>query len=259
MSTDRDWERWGAGDPYFGVLSTDRFRRDRLDKNAMDVFFASGEAHVTRLFQTIGEALGIEFKPASALDFGCGVGRLLLSIAKHTQHSTGVDISPSMLEEAARNANAAGITNVNFALSDHRLSRVTNSFSLVHSYLVLQHIPWQRGRILIQALSERVERGGCLAVQILVSTTAPVIVRAAVRLRYAIPPLHWLRNLIKGRPLFEPAMQLHVYDMETVLGDLRARGFESPKVIDEPAMEGFRGVYLVARRAQLPGVVLRNE
>jgi 2-polyprenyl-3-methyl-5-hydroxy-6-metoxy-1,4-benzoquinol methylase len=250
MSTDKDWEQWGSADPYFGVVSRDKFRRARLDRSAIDEFFASGEQHVNRVFQLIGDNLGSEFTATTALDFGCGVGRLLLPIAKRTEHSTGVDISPSMIAEAAHNAESAGITNVSFALSDDRLSRVTSTFSLVHSYIVLQHIPWRRGRLILQNLSERVAPGGVLAVHMFVSTTAPRIVRAAVRLRYAIAPLHWLRNVIKGRPLFEPAMQLHIYDMPAVLLDLGARGFESPSIFDEPDMDGFRNVYLVARRAR---------
>jgi 2-polyprenyl-3-methyl-5-hydroxy-6-metoxy-1,4-benzoquinol methylase len=250
MGTDRDWERWGADDPYYGVFSIEKFRRARLDQPAIDEFFASGEAHVTRLLGIIGATPGTGFKPASILDFGCGVGRILLPLARRTGRSVGVDVSPSMMAEAARNAETAGIANLSFVLSDDRLSQVSGTFGLVHSFAVLQHIPWRRGRVIIQALADRVERGGCLAVQVLASATVPVLVRAAVRLRYAIRPLHWLRNLIKGRPLFEPAMQMHVYDVPVVLSDLRARGFEAPKVLDEPGVDGFRSVYLIARRKQ---------
>lgn len=250
MRTDKDWEKWGSTDPYFGVLSSERFRRGKLDKNAIDDFFASGEEHVDKVFQLVSETLEAQFKPKSALDFGCGVGRLLLPIAKRTERCLGVDVSPSMLREAARNVESAGIANVDFALSDDRLSKVTNTFGFVHSYLVLQHIPWRRGRYIIQRLSEKVESGGYLVTHFFVSTAASKLVRAAVRLRYAIAPLHWARNLMKRRPLCEPAMQLHVYDLSAVLRDLTARGFESPGIFDEPVMNGFRNVYLVARRVE---------
>jgi 2-polyprenyl-3-methyl-5-hydroxy-6-metoxy-1,4-benzoquinol methylase len=248
MSTDKDWEKWGSRDPYFGVLSSEKFRRGKLDPKAIDEFFASGERHVERLLQRIAETIGTGFEPTSALDFGCGVGRLLIPVARLTEHAMGVDISPSMIAEAARNAKSRGLTNVSFVLSDDRLSKVPGTFGLAHTYLVLQHIPWRRGRLILQRLSEKVEHGGCLAAHIFVSTTAPMIVRLAVRLRYAIAPLHWLRNLVKGRPPLEPAMQLHVYDLSAVLRDLRARGFEHARIFEEPAMDGFRSVYVIARR-----------
>ena len=116
MGTDKDWERWGATDPYFGVLSCDRFRKNRL--------------------------------------------------------------------------------------------------------------------------ADRVEPGGYLAVHFIISSSAPKLVRAAVRLRYALPPLHWLRNLIKRRPIFEPAMQLHIYNFDTVFGYLKSRKFDTPIGCSESDMDG---------------------
>ena len=41
MGTDKDWEQWGATYPYFGVLSSDRFRKHRLDESVKKEFFAT--------------------------------------------------------------------------------------------------------------------------------------------------------------------------------------------------------------------------
>jgi SAM-dependent methyltransferase len=248
MGTDKDWEKWGATDPYFGVISSEKFRKDSLDAGAKAEFFASGSEHVERVLRLIREHFDPAFQPRTALDFGCGVGRLVLPLAARTERTLGVDVSPSMLAEAAANASAAGVTNVAFALSDDALSNVADRYSLIHSYIVFQHIPWARGRTLIQQLADRVEAGGVLAIHLFTATSAPKLVRAVVRLRYALPPLNWMRNALKGRPLFEPPMQLNVYDLPTVLADLKARGFDTPVCIDEPAFEGFTGVFLLARR-----------
>ena len=53
-----------------------------------------------------------DFERRAALDYGCGVGRLTLPLAERCEHVYGVDVSPSMLREAARNAARMGLPNV---------------------------------------------------------------------------------------------------------------------------------------------------
>ena len=52
----------------------------------------------------------------------------------------GVDVSPSMLAEARRNCDARGARNVELLAAD-RLGTLAPEFDLVHSFIVLQHIP----------------------------------------------------------------------------------------------------------------------
>ena len=40
---DESWRKFGKTDPYFGVLTADRFRKENLDEAALRDFFASGE------------------------------------------------------------------------------------------------------------------------------------------------------------------------------------------------------------------------
>lgn len=250
MSTDKDWEKWGKTDPYFGILSSEKFRKNKLDGSLKEEFFASGHAHVEKVFRLINDNFKDEFKPRRALDFGCGVGRLTLPLAERAEHAVGIDVSQSMLAEASSNALSAGYNNIDFILSDDGLTKVRGEFDLIHSYIVLQHIPWSRGRIILQELADRVAPNGYLVVHLLTSSTASKVVRAAVRLRYAIPPLNWLRNILKSRPIFEPGMQLHVYDLEQIVSDLKARGFDKPVCCEEPGVDGFEGIFLLVRRNQ---------
>ncbi|HKJ31811.1 MAG TPA: class I SAM-dependent methyltransferase [Balneolales bacterium] len=80
-----------------------------------------------------------------ALDFGCGVGRLLIPLSVYSSHVTGVDVSESMLDEARKNCEARQITNVDFIKSDDDLSLLNRKFNFIHSYIVFQHIPAKRG------------------------------------------------------------------------------------------------------------------
>lgn len=246
MGTDRDWKRWGKNDPYFGVCSESRYREGVMTPESMAAFFQSGEVHVTRTWRDIESVFGGEFSTNSVLDFGCGVGRLLIPFSQRVGRTVGVDISPSMLVEAERNCAAAGVHDVEFIESDDGLGRVQGSFGLVHSHIVLQHIPWRRGRNILAVLADHVEPGGVLAVQLLSGYQGSALLRGLVRLRYAFPPVNWLRNLLRGSPLLEPAMQLHVYDLEAVRDDLLAKGFKCAQI--EERLDEFRSTLLYAKR-----------
>lgn len=247
--TDSDWKRWGTNSPYYGVLSLDRFRPENLDDEAMESFFASGEVHVNSVFSQIESMIGESFRPRSSLDFGCGVGRLSIPIAKRSGHTIAVDVSQAMLEETARNCAARHIDNIEFAISTDALSGIPAEIDFVHSFIVLQHIAAQRGQHIIAGLARRVSQDGFLALQFYSRCNSPWFVRTLVKGRYVFPPLHWLRNLMKSRPLFEQAMQLHVYDLSKILGMLRTLGFPEVQLnLDTEAGGQFESVFLLAQR-----------
>jgi SAM-dependent methyltransferase len=158
--TDKDWEYLGKTDPYWAVLTHDKFRKQNLTDDLVQSFFASGEAYIAFVFQTIRQHLDANFAPVSALDFGCGVGRLVIPLARACESVVGVDISEGMLQEARACCNLLGLSNVRFEKSDDQLSRVSGRFDLVNSFIVLQHIPPHRGELIVNHLVERLSDGG---------------------------------------------------------------------------------------------------
>jgi SAM-dependent methyltransferase len=248
MGTDKDWKKWGATDPYFGVLSSENFRKENINNKSREEFFLTGEDHVARILNLISENFDEKLVLSSVLDFGCGVGRLAIPFARRAGKCVGVDVSPAMLSEAAINSTEAGIQNIEYINSSNGFSEIKDQFSLVHTYLVLQHIPWSRGRKIIQQLAGKVENGGFLAIHFFLSSDAPKIVRALVRIRYAIPPVNWIRNILRRRPMFEPAMQLHIYNEKTISSDLKNLGFDAMVSCVEPDMDGFKSIFLLTRR-----------
>jgi len=249
MSTDRDWEEWGSTDPYFGVLSLDQFRQGNLSELSRAEFFRTGENHVDLVLSTIDAALKAGFSPGTVLDFGCGVGRLLVPFARRAARVTGVDVSRSMLEEARSNCDREQITDVSLVLSDDGLTAVRGEFDLVHSCLVLPHIPWNRGTVLIDELLRRVRPGGILAIQIYYRCNAPPLKRALVRMRYSSRIVNALRNIWRRRPPGEPPMQLHVYDLPSVIRRLRRAGFAKVHLLNEASPDGdFESTLLFAQR-----------
>ncbi len=249
--TDHDWERWGATAPYYGVLSINRFRPENLDADAKEAFFASGERHISAVFSRIESMAGKPFRPRTALDFGCGVGRLSIPMARRCDSVIAADVAPAMLAETMRNCELHGIENLEAEVSDDRLSRIPANIDLVHSFIVLQHIPPSRGEQIVAELANRVSNDGFLALQFYVRCNSHWLVRTLVRARYLLPPANWIRNLFKSRPLREQAMELHVYNLPKVLRTLRQAGFPEVEMhLDTEAAGQFESVFLLARRVR---------
>ncbi len=226
MSTDIEWEKWGAQDPYFGVLTDPKFRREALDNAAKEEFFALGRHHVQQVLQTCRERLDPGFNPRRVLDFGCGVGRLVLPFAAHAEEVVGVDVSPSMLKEARENCERAGVHNVLLVMSDDQLSEVGGCFDLVHSCIVLQHIEIPRGMVLFQQLLDRIEPGGIGVLQITFAWDAHASNLGVPPPPPPPPPAApaWRQFLMKVRgqstppPVnTDPEMQMNFYNMSQVL------------------------------------------
>lgn len=258
--TDREWERWGASSPYYGVLSVERFRQPQLTPEAEEGFFASGDAHVTSILSVIEKNFG-SFEIARALDFGCGVGRVSIPLAKIAVEVVGMDISRSMLAIAAEHSEAHGLHNIKFVESDDELTAATGKFEFVHSYIVLQHIHPTRGSRIIGNLAELVSIGGYLAIQFYTKCNATTLERNLTKARYLFPPANWCRNILKTRPVFEQAMQLHTYDLGRILRTLRKSGFpEVTLLLDSEAHGTFESAFLLARRTgEAPSVLNRHS
>lgn len=159
ISTDRDWELMAQGEPFFAVLTWDKFFRRNLTPEVLHEFFASGEEYVGKLFETIRARIDPKFAPERSLDFGCGVGRLVGALARRSGSVVGVDVADSMLREARRHLDAAGVTNAQLVKGDDALSSVEGPFDLVHSFIVFQHIPVARGEKLFRELLARMKEG----------------------------------------------------------------------------------------------------
>lgn len=162
--TDTDWERWGAQDPYFGVITAEEFRQQNLTEEARRRFFESGETHVQYVLSICRRKIDAQFSPRRVLDFGCGVGRVAIPFAFHAEEVVGADVSNGMLIEAERNREARQTKNVQFVRSDDTLSALSGKFDLIHSFIVFQHIDISRGRDIFAKLIERLRPNGICAV-----------------------------------------------------------------------------------------------
>ncbi len=224
VSTDNAWEAFGKLEPYYGVFSKPYFLTKNLSGDARRVFFETGERHVHQIFGVVRETLDPNFAPRRCLDFGCGVGRVTIPLARRTGEVVGVDVSESMLAEARRNCEAQDARNVTLLPSDDGLSALTGRFDFIHSFVVFQHIPRERGEALLDALLAHLADGGVGALHFTYATRASMPRRIAQSMRARVPLVHNVVNVAQRRPLRFPHMQMVCYDVGSLLRRLQERG-----------------------------------
>ena len=76
----------------------------------------------------------------TVLDVACGPGLIVCACAKVARHATGIDITPTMLEEARKKQGQLGLSNITWDLGDvEALPYPDNSFSVVMTRYSLHH------------------------------------------------------------------------------------------------------------------------
>ena len=147
----KQWDELGKNEAYYAVLTYDKFKADNLTDNVRDDFFKTGEEHVSKLWEEIETNFVKDFRPRRSLDFGCGVGRLVVSLSSRSDEVVGVDISRQMLEESERNCESRGLDNTKFVQTDELLAN-KNEFDFIHSFIVFQHIKPKTGEQILRKL-----------------------------------------------------------------------------------------------------------
>lgn len=250
---DRDWEQFGREDPYFGVVVEPRFHREALTPAALEDFFASGRRHVERVFEVVHGAIDPAFTPKRTLDFGCGVGRLLIPLAERSERVVGVDVSESMLREAARNCEERGLANVELVHGSAALDELDERgarFDLVHSFIVLQHVPPERGHRLFERLVDLVADDGVAVLHVVFANDLSPRARFLRLARRTFRPIHHLLNLREGKPRDRPLMQMNRSDLNRIFRALQDRGAHECHVRFTSHF-AHRGVVLFARKRTL--------
>jgi 2-polyprenyl-3-methyl-5-hydroxy-6-metoxy-1,4-benzoquinol methylase len=219
VDSDKHWARLGRIDPYLKTVRTlDPYKLDpNMPVKGEARYFASGERYVTDLFETIERSVCSGFKPKTAVDFGCSVGRIAIPLAKRCELVIGLDVSPDALAEAERNASRFGVTNTRWLPSDDQLTRMADRVDLFHSYNVLQHLPVARGLSIVRIALARLAPGGVIAVHVPYADRASPVRRAINWAQAHIPGIHLIANITRGRPYDYPHMLMNSYDLTTLI------------------------------------------
>lgn len=218
------WEHYGAHDPYYGVLSTPEFHVERMDADARKRFFASGARDVDASIERFER----EFGPLTfdtALDYGCGAGRLSSRLAERFQRVIAVDISESMISVARANIGRANATFENAAQMS------TGPVNFILSLMVLQHIPTKAGLQILTRLGHR----GPGVIELPIRDKAGSAWRA---LRLAKRALHAVM------PIGRPVIPMYTYRESDVVAALGGR--VTVDHFDSPMFEYARMIFTAA-------------
>jgi SAM-dependent methyltransferase len=133
----QEWEELAKVDPLWAILTSS----DRLGGGwELTEFFATGEAEISEMLK-VADDLGEPVRRERAIDFGCGVGRLSRPLAERFRECVALDISEGMVKLARElnedRPNCRFLVNASPDLGQLE----PESFDLVYSSLVLQHMP----------------------------------------------------------------------------------------------------------------------
>lgn len=135
----RSWTQLGVAKPHFSVLTERRFLPDNIAGSLAD-FWETGQAeaaHVANIAHRCGEG-----GPAgTCVEFGCGVGRVTMGLARHFKTVHAYDISATHLALARQRAQETATGNVVFHHSADDPLGPLEPCDLFYSVIVFQHNP----------------------------------------------------------------------------------------------------------------------
>jgi SAM-dependent methyltransferase len=160
------WREFGKTEPHWSVLVGEEFRSSNISKN-LEKFYASGEKNIDIALRAVMRA-GIDpagFK--TAVDFGCGVGRLTLALAQKVDFVTGVDISDGHVHLAQERAHDTQVNNVAFkVISDVSDIATIPKTDFIISIIVLQHNPPPIIAVIFRMLLKLLHERGVAYIQV---------------------------------------------------------------------------------------------
>ena len=130
----RDWDERARKDAFYYIAS---WRKD-WDLRA---FLKSGEEDYERLVAPLFQRTGFLAQGKTAIELGCGAGRMTRVLAAHFERVVAFDVSEEMLKRAKEvlpeSSNITWLHNEGENLGEAD----SESADFVFSYLVLQHLP----------------------------------------------------------------------------------------------------------------------
>lgn len=236
-------------DPFFVVLSEPEYRADKLTVAARERFFATGREYVDAVIGTINR-IAPALKPAEAVEFGCGVGRVAIPLSRHVRSVTAVDRSPAMLELARRHAAEHGANGISF-LDDQTFAKSGAKYDLVNCSLVLQRMRRSEGLALVRRLSERVTPAGVLVLQFPILNRCSRLVSLTRSLRLRFRFANTAANLLLHKDRDEPLIPTTTYPINAIVNLLRDEGFGELVTLFQDD-DQLRYTTVIARRETAP-------
>jgi SAM-dependent methyltransferase len=160
------WEHLGKARPHFSVLTNPHFLPEKIDRS-IDRFWSSGEAEVKGIERALARhGLPKDLSGLACVEYGCGVGRVSVPLARRFGKVHAYDISAAHLALAKARAAECGQSNVRFHQCKGSPRGVLEGCDFFYSRIVFQHNPPPIIRELILAALESLNPGGLAMFQV---------------------------------------------------------------------------------------------
>src|ERR1700679_2275475 len=107
------WESLGRSEPFWSVLTGEQFKSDKITSHAQGVFYDSGAAEID-IVRGLLKRADLALPAGKCLDYGCGVGRVTIHLARLFDSVLGADISRPHLKIASDYTSRHSIGNIVF-------------------------------------------------------------------------------------------------------------------------------------------------
>jgi SAM-dependent methyltransferase len=213
----RDWDCYASTDPFWAILTDPNRKNGGWDEEA---FFETGRQEIGELMEYLAGLRPVASRTArltSALDFGCGVGRLSRALAGYYDEVVGLDISPTMVSLAqTHNAHLGRCTFLENSGPDLAAVR-GRKFDLIYSSITLQHMPPRYSRQYVRNLLKLLAPGGLFVFQLAGEST----LSAGNRLLRTLYNEVYRRRVLKDEP---PWMDVYGIPKQRVIALLERSG-----------------------------------
>ena len=192
-----------------------------------------------------------DFAPRTILDFGCGLGRIMLPLAQAfpQAHSIGVDISDEAIARARTALSSCGLQ---ASFVNSIAAEIPGSYDLLHSFIVFQHIPVKAGLKRFAELIAKLNPNGIGVTHFVYARPKSFSRLAQYHLRKWLPGAQRLGNLVSTiRPL--PFVQMNPYPVNELLRILQESGCHRMGARFSEH-DGYLGVRLMFQKHSLPSL-----
>lgn len=159
------WTNLGNTEPHWSVASVPDFRADKIS-DTLDSFNQSGKYEVDNALRMVARS-GVSLNShGTALEYGCGVGRVTRWWAPLFKSMIGVDVSASHLRLARSYMQDSSISNFDLIhIQSFSDIKCLPRYDFLYSKIVLQHNPPPVIYKTLETLIERLNPGGYAIVQ----------------------------------------------------------------------------------------------
>ena len=210
------WKSLGEKEPYWSVLTVDNLLARNIEVNK-GVFYESGKQDANILFNFFNRNRIDYTGFKSALEYGCGLGRVTQWLAEKFEIVHGYDISQTHLNGAEQYLTRVGVRNI---ILKHikRVQDIQNlpKVDLVYSILVLQHNPPPLISLIIREFIKALNPGGIAFFQV-----------PTYQLGYSFS----LERYLSGATKHE--MEMHILPQSQIFEIIRQEGGKAIEVIED--------------------------